>query len=66
MYGALFETMKDAHDSRHISSRHEKDIIFLPVDQIVSTELDLNEEKKLALIELGRSRTKEFLKSWTF
>lgn len=66
MYGALFETMKDAHDSRHISSRHEKDIVFLPVDQIVSTELDLNEEKKLALIELGRSRTNEFLKSWTF
>jgi NTE family protein len=66
MYGALFETMKDAHDSRHISSRHEKDIIFLPVDQIVSTELDINEEKKLALIELGRSRTNEFLKSWTF
>ncbi|MBO1512407.1 patatin-like phospholipase family protein [Metabacillus bambusae] len=66
MYGALFETMKDAHDSRHISSRHEKDIVFLPVDQIVSTELDINEEKKLALIELGRSRTNEFLKSWTF
>lgn len=66
MYGALFETMKDAHDSRHISSRHEKDIVFLPVDHIISTEFELNEQKKLALIELGRSKTKEFLKSWSY
>ncbi|KKI92997.1 hypothetical protein WQ54_05660 [Bacillus sp. SA1-12] len=66
MFGALFETMKDAHDSRHISSKHEKNIIFLPVDHLVSTEWNLNEEKKLALIELGRSRTIEFLKTWTY
>lgn len=66
MFGALFETMKDAHDSRHISKKHEKDIVFIPVEHIVSSELELNEEKKLALIELGRGRTNDFLKSWTF
>jgi NTE family protein len=66
MFGALFDTMKDAHDSRHISSRHEKDIVFLPVEHIVSTELELDKEKKLALIELGRSRTNDFLKTWRF
>jgi len=66
LFSALFETMKDAHDSRHISSRHEKDIIFIPVDDIVTTEFSLDEEKKLALIELGEKRTIEFLKTWTY
>ncbi|USK32514.1 patatin-like phospholipase family protein [Bacillus sp. F19] len=66
MYGALFETMKDAHDARHISSRHEKNIIFLPVESILTTEFDLTEQKKLALIELGRNRTELFLKKWTY
>lgn len=66
MYGALFETMKEAHDGRHISSRHEKDIVFIPVDDIVTTEFELNEQKKLALIELGRSRTNKFLNTWTY
>ncbi|QGQ47190.1 patatin-like phospholipase family protein [Metabacillus sediminilitoris] len=65
MFSALFDTMKDAHDERHISSRHEKDIIFIPVEHIVSTEMEITAEKKLALIELGRSRTNDFLKSWT-
>ncbi|MEM5015626.1 patatin-like phospholipase family protein [Metabacillus indicus] len=66
MYGALFETMKDAHDARHVSSRHERNIIFLPVESILTTEFDLSEQKKLALIELGRSRTEQFLKRWTY
>ena len=66
MFSALFETMKDAHDERHISSKHEKDIIFIPVENIVSTEFQLNEEKKLALLELGRNRTNDFLTNWTF
>ncbi|WP_226667574.1 patatin-like phospholipase family protein [Metabacillus litoralis] len=66
MYGALFETMKEAHDSRHISSRHEKDIVFLPVEDIITTEFELDEQKKLALIELGCSRTNSFLKTWTY
>lgn len=66
MYGALFETMNEAHDARHIASRHEKNIIFLPVESILTTEFDLTEQKKLALIELGRSRTELFLKKWTY
>jgi len=66
MFNALFETMKDAHDSRHISKRHEKDIVFIPVENIVTTEFEINEQKKLALIELGRRRTNEFLKNWSY
>ncbi|MTH52372.1 hypothetical protein GKZ89_03060 [Bacillus mangrovi] len=66
LYGALFETMKDAHDARHIASKYEKNIVFLPVDHILTTEFDLTEEKKLALIELGRRTTEQFLRQWAY
>ncbi|MCY8104136.1 MULTISPECIES: patatin-like phospholipase family protein [Bacillus] len=66
LFGALFETMKDAHDARHIASRYEQNIIFLPVDNVMATEFHLTQQKKLALIELGKSRTEQFLKHWTY
>ncbi|MBS4173437.1 patatin-like phospholipase family protein [Bacillus sp. FJAT-49736] len=66
LFGALFDTMKDAHDTRYISRQIEKDIIFIPTDDFTSTEFTLTTEKKDALIELGRFRTKEFLKKWTY
>ncbi|MEX2055931.1 patatin-like phospholipase family protein [Bacillus halotolerans] len=66
LFGALFETMKDAHDARHIASRYEQNIIFLPVDNVMATEFHLTQQKKLALIELGKSRTEQFLKQWTY
>ncbi|MFC3882882.1 patatin-like phospholipase family protein [Bacillus songklensis] len=65
LFGALFETMKDAHDARHISTRHEKNIIFLPVNQVLLTEFQLSEEKKLELIELGKEQTCRFLEQWS-
>jgi NTE family protein len=64
LFGALFETMRDAHDVRHISTRHKKNIIFLPVNDVLLTEFQLSEEKKLELIQLGRERTSQFLKKW--
>ncbi|MEC1345874.1 patatin-like phospholipase family protein [Bacillus haynesii] len=66
LFGALFETMKEAHDARHIATKHERNIIFLPVEEVLSTEFELSAEKKLALIELGKKRTELFLKQWTF
>ncbi|MED4463824.1 patatin-like phospholipase family protein [Metabacillus fastidiosus] len=66
LYGALFETMRQAHDERHIASQHEKDIVFLPVEPFLTTEFKLSNEKKLALIELGKNRTEAFLKKWTY
>ncbi|MCJ8006807.1 patatin-like phospholipase family protein [Lederbergia wuyishanensis] len=66
LFEALFSTMKDAHDARYISRKHEKDIIFIPIDESFSTEFFLSEEKKHALIEKGREKTIEFLKTWSF
>ena len=58
--------MKDAHDARHISKRHEKNIIFLPVNQVFATEFTLTEERKEELIAFGKKRTRAFLKKWCY
>ncbi|MBS4199643.1 patatin-like phospholipase family protein [Bacillus sp. FJAT-49732] len=66
LFEALFSTMKDAHDARYISRKLEKDIIFIPIDESFSSEFFLSEEKKHALIEKGRIRTKQFLEKWSY
>ncbi|MCM3743971.1 patatin-like phospholipase family protein [Sporosarcina luteola] len=65
LFEALFSTMKNAHDERYISRKHEKDIIFIPVDQYSATQFDMEDEQKDALMAIGRSRTDEFLKTWS-
>lgn len=66
LFEALFETMKEAHDTRYISRKHENDIIFIPTDNFITTNFQLTKEKKDALIDLGRSRATDFLKTWTY
>jgi NTE family protein len=66
LYGALFETMKDAHDARYISRKHEKDIIFIPTEGVLTTEFDLTDEKKQLLMEHGRNAAKKFFASWRY
>ncbi|TQR20330.1 patatin-like phospholipase family protein [Psychrobacillus vulpis] len=64
LFEALFSTMKNAHDERYISRKHEKNIIFIPVDDYSATQFDLTEEMKDDLLEKGKSRTIQFLKTW--
>ncbi|MGG2057274.1 patatin-like phospholipase family protein [Lysinibacillus pakistanensis] len=64
LFEALFSTMKDAHDERYISRRHERDIIFIPVEDYSATQFDLDEDSKETLLEIGRNRTIQFLKTW--
>ena len=66
LYSALFETMQKAHDARYISRRHEKNIIFIPVEGGITTEFSLGPEKKGELIDLGRKSTDQFLKTWSY
>lgn len=65
LFEALFSTMKNAHDEKYISRKHEKNIIFIPVDDTSATQFDLNEEMKAELMEKGRSCTVQFLKTWS-
>lgn len=66
LFAALFETMKDAHDSRYISKKHVKNIIFIPTEGVFSLEFQLTEEKKQALFELGKKSAQQFFKSWSY
>lgn len=64
LFEALFTTMKNAHDKQYISRRHEKDIIFIPVEDYSATQFNLDEEAKEVLIDIGRKRAEQFLAKW--
>lgn len=65
LFEALFSTMQNAHDSRYISRKHEKNIIFIPVEDTKTTDFDLSNDTKIALMEQGRKSTDKFLKTWS-
>ncbi|SOC21049.1 NTE family protein [Ureibacillus xyleni] len=64
LFDALFKTMKTAHDERYISRKHEKSIVFIPVENVSSTQFDIDEEMKQQLIDIGRKKTMKFLETW--
>lgn len=66
LFGALFETMKDAHDARYISKKHAANIIFIPTNGILSIEFHLTDKKKQELVQLGRDHAKKFLNQWGY
>lgn len=65
LFEALFTTMKNAHDEKYISREHEKNIVFIPVENYSATQFDLDEETKQILIDIGRKRTEQFLLNWS-
>lgn len=66
LFTALFETMKDAHDSRYISKKHVKNIIFIPTEGILPVDFHLAEEKRQELFALGKEHAKIFLDKWSY
>ncbi|MFD2446027.1 patatin-like phospholipase family protein [Bacillus sp. CGMCC 1.16607] len=66
MFEALFETMKDAHDARYISRKHEKNIIFIPTEGILTTEFQLTDERKQTLFDLGEKQANQFFNRWSY
>jgi NTE family protein len=64
LFTALFETMKEAHDTRHISEANTADIIFIPVQQTMITDFGLTPEQIQELIAFGRERAEKFLETW--
>ncbi|ARF14358.1 patatin-like phospholipase family protein [Sporosarcina ureae] len=65
LFEALFSTMKNAHDEKYISKRHVQNIVFIPVENYSATQFDLSEEQMDDLLSIGRSRTQEFLLTWS-
>jgi NTE family protein len=66
LFGALFKTMKDAHDSRYITKKHVKNIMFIPMKGISATDFLLTEKHKEELFDHGRIYAADFLKTWTY
>lgn len=64
LFEALFSTMKNAHDNRYIARRHEKNVIFIPVEEYGATQFDMDEATKNKLMNMGKERTIQFLKTW--
>ncbi|WP_028391750.1 patatin-like phospholipase family protein [Bacillus cihuensis] len=66
MFAALFKTMRDAHDSRYISKRVAKNILFIPMTGMSATDFHLTEANKEMLVGRGRMYAETFLKNWTY
>jgi len=64
MLQAIFSTVLQAHDSRYVSEEDAKDIIFLPAEDVSSTNFYLTDEERSYLINLGKMRAEAFFKKW--
>lgn len=64
MFQALFLTMKKAHDMRYISKDEEKNILFVPVDNIEATDFSISEKEKQNLAATGKEKADTFLEKW--
>ncbi|TLS36357.1 patatin-like phospholipase family protein [Pseudalkalibacillus caeni] len=65
LYYALFSTMREAHDARYINDQKAAQIVFIPVQQDLTTEFGLNRDAKDSLMRIGKERTEKFLSKWT-
>ncbi|RWZ60101.1 hypothetical protein EQV77_02070 [Halobacillus fulvus] len=65
MFHALFKTMQQAHDARYISPTTSKDVIFIPVQGIDTTDFYMSEKEKEEIMEFGRHHAASFLKRWS-
>ncbi|MFZ3590298.1 patatin-like phospholipase family protein [Bacillus sp. DJP31] len=66
LFKALFETMMDSHDLRYISRSVEKNIIFIPVENVLTREFNINQEQKAEMIQIGYLKAEIFLKNWSY
>ncbi|WP_101844264.1 patatin-like phospholipase family protein [Halobacillus sp. Marseille-P3879] len=65
MFQALFSTMKQAHDARYISTTKSRDIIFIPVEGVETTDFYISPVQKEKLLNIGREQAVTFLKRWS-
>lgn len=63
---AMFYTMLDAHDNRHIKEQDKVRTIQVPAEGVKLTDFDLAPEKRRALYEAGMQAAQDFFSHWTF
>jgi len=63
---ALFSTMMEAHDARHIQDEHFIRTIRIPTLGVKTMEFGITPDKTEALYQSGRKAAAEFLATWNF
>ncbi|OYD09994.1 hypothetical protein CHM34_02355 [Paludifilum halophilum] len=63
---AMFLTMLDAHDNRHIKEQDKIRTIQVPTLGVEMTDFNLEEERRRALFEAGVDAARCFFRDWTF
>lgn len=66
MLSAIFSTMREAHDRLYISKKDAARTMFIPVEDVATTDFRLSEKQKNRLIQLGREEAQEFFEKWDF
>ncbi|WP_430108644.1 patatin-like phospholipase family protein [Paenibacillus sp. B1-33] len=66
LFDAMFKTMLQAHDQRHVDKHSESRTIFIPTHKVVTTKFDLTEYDQAWLMESGQRAAQSFLASWNF
>jgi len=61
LYSALFITMKEAHDARHLEQVGKRNVLIIPVPTISPTDVSLTTKEMHALIRSGRAHTLLYL-----
>ncbi|HLQ71370.1 MAG TPA: hypothetical protein VK142_06180, partial [Bacillota bacterium] len=60
----LFSTMKLAHDTRYVTLKEKENIIYIPVEDISSTDFSRSNTQNNEMVTVGYHITKEFLENW--
>ncbi|SMO39494.1 patatin-like phospholipase family protein [Melghirimyces algeriensis] len=66
MLWAMFLTMMDAHDNRHIKEQDRVRTIQVPTLGVKITDFDLSREKRKELFQAGVEAAQSFFEDWTF
>lgn len=64
MLQSLVSTMKNAHDNRYMSKKEEKNIIFIPDDEVDTVDFQINNTTKENLIKAGKDHANAFFEYW--
>jgi NTE family protein len=66
MTSAILSTMLEAHDRKYIEEHNASRTIFIPTENIRSTDFSISDTQKKLLIDLGREEAKKFFNEWNF
>jgi NTE family protein len=66
MFKALFETMMDAHDNRHIREQDQVRTITVPALDVKLTDFSIDTKKREILFQSGVTAGEEFFRKFSF